>query len=308
MEISRLSQLRPRTVWDVVDDAFDLYRENFALFAGIVALVYVPAYIVLLTWMASWFPLLSQSSGGDDPADPSSVFGTFLGGAALALPLFGAAFVLYGGAIAVAVEDRLSGRPSGIGPAYRRVLKRFWPLLGASIIVFVLALVGACAVYIGTILVVVFYAFVAQAVVLEGRGALAAGHRSRELVWGNGMKVFGLILLLALLSVILSLGISSLMEAALYFAPKSGDVAAQEGRDFLLQQVASALASVILAPLAPIATTLMYYDLRVRREGLDIEAQAAAIGFPLAPDPFGGVANPKIPHAAYPGAVTNPPA
>ena len=55
---------------------------------------------------------------------------------------------------------------------------------------------------------------------------------------------------------------------------------------------------LLLLPLPAIATTLLYYDLRVRREGLDVEAEAAAWGVPLAPDPFGGVLNPKQPKPA----------
>jgi hypothetical protein len=45
VEISTLADLRPRTVWEIVDDAFDLYRERFALFASLAATVYVPAFV-----------------------------------------------------------------------------------------------------------------------------------------------------------------------------------------------------------------------------------------------------------------------
>jgi hypothetical protein len=78
-----------------------------------------------------------------------------------------------------------------------------------------------------------------------------------------------------------------LLEGASYLIPslKGGDVAARQMREFAVKQAAESLGDILIAPLAPIAVTLLYYDLRVRREGLDIEAQAAVIGYPLAPDP-----------------------
>ena len=44
---------------------------------------------------------------------------------------------------------------------------------------------------------------------------------------------------------------------------------------------------MLFAPLYGIAITLLYFDIRVRREGLDIVALAERIEHPLAPDPFG---------------------
>ena len=290
---SRLTELRPRTVWDVVDDAFDLYRANFALLAGIAALVLVPGYLAYGAWQANFM----LGVGNNTPTDPGAFFGAFLGQTALVFPLFGVAYVLYGGATAAAVEDLLFQRPVSLATAYRRALKRLLPLLGASLIVGLLATVGLCALYVGALVVVTLYAFVAQAVVLERRGALAAGARSREMVSGHFGKVLGLLLLLIVLTWVLTLGLLSLTQLLVYFLPKSPDRAAQQLREMIVSQAAQSLGGVLLAPLGPIATTLQYYDLRVRREGLDMEAQAEATGYDLAPDPFGGVARPKVPRS-----------
>jgi hypothetical protein len=295
VEISRLSDLRPRTVWDVVDDAFDLYRENFALYAGIAAALYVPGYVVYLAWIAaSYGRILAASGGGGLPAGFLSLF---LGGAAFVIPLFGVAYILQTGATAAAVEDRLAGRATGILPAYRRALARFWPLLGAALLVLLLAGLGVFTLYVLTIVVFVYYAFAPQAVVLERRGALAALRRSRDLVKGFGGKVFGLLVLVSLLTSLLTFGITGLVELGALLIPQGGDAAAQELRKFIVNQVIGALVGVLLAPLLPLAATLLYYDLRVRREGFDIAARAAEIGYPLAPDPFGDALHPRTPPA-----------
>ena len=295
MEISRLSDLRPRTVWDVVDDAFDLYRENFSLFAGIAAVVSVPFQVFQIFWSSLWFRSLLGSTG----SDPSQAFGalfTFFAGMMVIMPLSLLVTAWQSGAVAIAVEDRLSGHASSTASVYRRVFRRGMPLLGASLLVGLMALaISAVTCGIGVLIISVYYAFIAQAVVLENRGATAAGRRSRDLVGGYGGKVFGLIMLLGLVTMVLTLGITAVMEVITSLVPffKTGDQATQQMRELVLGQVAQALGVILLAPLGPIAITLQYYDLRVRREGLDIEAQATEMGVPLAPDAFGGVLNPR---------------
>ena len=287
MEIPRLSDLRPRTVWDIVDDAFDLYRSRFALFAGIAAVVSVPASLLVMGWLASVVAVAAAR-----PGDPSLFFSLF-GAGALSLPLYGFAYVLSGGAAAVAVEDCLNRRPTGVGLAYRRALRRFWPLIASSFLVGFLYLAGLCAMYVGIFVAMAFAAFVSQAVVLENRGVTGAISRSFHLAAGHFWRVLGMMCLLALITGMLSGGLSAVIQVAALFLPKMSDVAAQQVRDYVISQVTQSLASILLAPLSPIATTLMYYDLRVRREGLDIEAEAEALGVTLAPDPFGGAARPR---------------
>jgi hypothetical protein len=103
--------------------------------------------------------------------------------------------------------------------------------------------------------------------------------------------------LVSLLTSLLTFGITGLVELGALLIPQGGDAAAQELRKFIVNQVIGALVGVLLAPLLPLAATLLYYDLRVRREGFDIAARAAEIGFPLAPDPFGDALHPRTPPA-----------
>lgn len=297
MEISRLNELRPRTNWDVLDDALDLYRARFTLFAGIVAVVFVPFYLAFIGSTFSSLRRLVGFSGRSDTDAAFSALSSMLGIFAVALPLFGIAYVLFSGAIAAAVEDVLEGRDTGLGRVYRRAFTRFWPLIGVSLITGTLALIGACFLYVGALLPLTLFAFVAQAVILEGRGVGPSLSRSRDLAAGYGGKVCGLIVLLFLMIYFLAYGLSDVIQLAFLFGPKSGDQASQQMRQMVLAQMAQTLGLILVMPLPPIATTLLYYDIRVRREGLDMEAQAEFIGYPLAPDAFGGVLNPRIPRA-----------
>lgn len=280
MEITRLSDLRPRAVWDLVDDAFDLYRERFALFAGITAVALVPhALLTALVKVSLFGPTGSPEGAGGGAI--AAYFG-------FTISAYSLATIFQSGAIAVAVEDRLRGRRSTIFSAYRRALRRFWPLLTAALLYIAMALLGVLTLFAGTVLAMLCFAFLAQAVVLEGRGGIAALRRSRALMRPYPARIFGMLGLVFLLSLLLTAGVALLLEGifALFPGLHARDAAAEQLRAFALETAAYAVGDLLVAPLAPLATTLLYYDLRVRREGLDMEAQAESLGLTLAPDPF----------------------
>ncbi len=287
--VSRLSDLRPRTVWDVVDDALDAYRRRPALFASIAALLFVPYEIVDTLLKFSLYGPTGTSGSGD----ASKVFPYLF----TSVPLLSLVAVVVTAATAAALQDVAAGRPTSLGKAYGQTLKRIGPLLGASLLYVLLTVLGTVfTLGIVSVVVMVRQAFIAQAVVLDGRGARGAAARSRDLIQRDGARVFGLLALLALLGIILQGATSALVELATAFVPwlHAGDNATQQTRSFLLTNVATSVGNILLAPIAPLALTFFYWDLRVRREGLDIEAQAEEIGYPLAPDAFGQLPSERV--------------
>ena len=46
---------------------------------------------------------------------------------------------------------------------------------------------------------------------------------------------------------------------------------------FVFDQVASAIAAVFVGPITYIGVTLLYYDIRIRKEGFDIEMLARSL-------------------------------
>ena len=290
MEITRLAELRPRFVWDVVDDAFDMYREKFALFCGIAACVAVPIGIITIAYTATGLSKMAAAS----KSDPFAALG-FLGPLLfITLPLALAANILQTGATAIAVEAQLNGQTLTFGDAYKQALTRIWPLLGAMVMVALLVIVGGCAAGIGAIFAIIYLNFVAQAVVLENRSVWSAIKRSKQLAENNMGKVFGLIMLIGFLTSLLSYGIQGIVELIFLLIPTGGAQTAQTVQKTLVSQSATGLVGIFLAPVGFIATTLLYYDLRVRREGLDIAVAAQETGVTLAPDPFGDAPSTQV--------------
>jgi len=292
MEINRLADLKPRNVWEITDDAFDLYRERFVLLATVSAVVYVPVLLATNGTMAA-LGYLSHADEG-----PNYVVRAFrdLG---WTVPAMGVAYVLQSSATALAVQDVLTGEESSLASVYKRTFQKILPLVGASLLVSLGIVLSSCLI-IGPLFVAIWYAFSPYCILLENRKVFDALKRSRDIALNYFGKTFGLLCLVGLVTYLLSFGFEGLIELGFNLFPK--DPATNSPYDKELVQrivniVASSLITVISAPLATIAMTLLYYDLRVRREGLDIESEAADWGVELAPDPFGGVLNPKVPKA-----------
>lgn len=294
---NRLAALRPRTVWDIGDDAFDLYRSHFTRFASVVGVVFVPTSLLIAFWTTTWLRPYMRN-----PEDPSAWLFPMAGGAMLTLPLTAITRILYTGAAAAAVEDILSGRNATLGSVYRRTFSRFFPLIGGALIVGLISSIGLCGTQLVYNLIYSFFAFVPMLIMLEKLNIPAAISRSQQIVSGQFGRTFGLLMLLSALEWVAGIGIGLAAQGGVSLLPHAKDLASVETRNIILTQAVQAVGTLLAAPITPIAMTLLYYDLRVRREGLDMEAEAAEIGFPLAPDAFGGVVHPKIPKGAAGGA------
>jgi hypothetical protein len=91
------------------------------------------------------------------------------------------------------------------------------------------------------------WAVIAPVIVVENSRALDAFGRSRELVRGHGWTVFGIVVIVGLLSAIAS----SLLQAAFSFLPL-----------FLEILVGSTIAQAVVAPFGAIALAITYFRLR----------------------------------------------
>ena len=90
--------------------------------------------------------------------------------------------------------------------------------------------------------------------------------RSWSLIRGRFWPTFGRILLLALISGDHLVGDRRHLRVA-----RRG---ARPGNTFIYDQLASAIAAVFIGPITYIGVTLLYYDVRIRKEGFDIEMLA----------------------------------
>jgi len=313
MEASPL-ELRPRNLLDLMDASVRLYRRHFGPLLGISALMLVPFGIVYSVGFFYYFMALGPMTQiGQVPPDAqidmsALVIGLIL--LVLALVIIAALGPLSQGALALAISEQYLGRSVGVWEAYRRVVRYWWSLFWVGIVFGLLVsfgpLVGAmlgggagfvigmavlpqapvAPAAIGAILgmlagipvsalLFTWFVFYEQTMVLENARGMDSLQRSRALVRGHGWHAFGT-LFLTFLAITIATWVLTVPVSTV------GGVVAVSRPEFfahaqLLAQCVQQIVNILLGPLFMIVQTLTYYDLRIRKEGFDLQMMADAI-------------------------------
>lgn len=264
--------LRPLGIADLLDTALNLYRQNFSCFIGITAIIYVPLGIVQVVTAYLTMSFLENTPNPTDVSwEKLTVYIISLVGILL---LLGLAAPICEAALAVAVSRRYLNQKIGVGAAYRFVGKRFWLLVGLLLLVGLMVGVGTLFCIVPGIYLGVLCLFVSPIIVIEGLPGLGSLRRSLDLVQGEWWRCFSVYLLLNMLIGLLVGAIAwpvSILTIA--FCGEANTVLAQA-----INQAVKAAAIVVVQPLNVTGLVLLYYDLRVRKEGFDLQLLAQTMG------------------------------
>ena len=259
MDAATSPRFEPMTTGVLLDRAFRLYTGNFALMLGIAAAAYVPFYLIML--------VIEASIGGNLPSRDGGL-STLLFQVVFMILWASIAFPIASGATTFAISERYLGNDVTIGEALRRGLSHFWPLSIAQITATIRVMFGFLLLIVPGILWMLSYSLIVPAILVEGQKALPSLSRSRDLVKGYRGKVFCILLIVNLLQVILTGGVG--LIAGMFFSGEAGGGA-------ILSSAMNNLLSIFLTPLGIIAAILLYYDMRIRKEGFDLEMLSRAL-------------------------------
>lgn len=240
-----MTDLRPRSATELVDAAFQVFRRAPVQFIVTGAVVYVPWLVIQLA-----FNLGIQRDALPD-------FGVLLPNLVAGLIIY----VILGGAIAVIARDVYLDRTPDVAAAYRIVAARFVSLAVASISVVIMLSIGLIFLFLPVLYPLSRFFAARQAVVLEGLGPGRALGRSSELSVGVKWHIIRTLILGGLLTIIVSLG---------------AGLAAGMIPSNVVQRIVETLIGVCVRPFFSIVETLLYYDVRIRKEAFDIEYMAGA--------------------------------
>ena len=123
------------------------------------------------------------------------------------------------------------------------------------------AILAFTAVLVATVFVSIRWTFWPQAVMVDATGPLGSLGRSWRLVSGSTARVIGYALLFGLAAGIIE---GLLAQLGLIVVSAASGVLS-EGVLLALRFAVSSISSLLLAPVVPVAMTLLYLDLRVRR-------------------------------------------
>ena len=256
--------LNQRNIGDILGDTFRIYGGHFwkilaitVIVLGVLGAIGTAAGFGLLNLAMTW--LWTGALTGWLIAGPIIlIVANIVGG------------IFMGGALIHAVSEQYLRQRINIRQAYSFTWRRLGAMIGAGVVAFlaigginaVSALVAAFS-WVGWIAVVVSvcasiylgicWIFIFPIALLEGLGPITALSRSYSLVRNSWWRVLGITLVVIL--------ISGAISAILGMIPVVGTI----------------IGTVLVAPIYIIANTLLYYDLRVRKEEYTLEALSSEL-------------------------------
>jgi hypothetical protein len=264
-----LDRLGPMTASDILDGGFAILRRAPATVIALTAIFVVPIQ-ALGAWLnrgadgIELEQLRSQAELtfqlGDTGAD---------NGPALVVLQFGPmlALVFVAAALARLVSAWYVGHDLTLGELVRGTLGRAWPLVASCVLVHALEGVSVLGFGVLPLAVMTWFLVTAPVIGAEGLGPIAAMRRSARLV----SRRFWMVLGLALLSVL----VETLVETAIGLLPTFlSFLLGTDGIGWVLPAAVAILTTLITMPVVAGITVLIYVDLRVRTEGLDLELDA----------------------------------
>ena len=251
-----------RDLGQIISYTFDLYGKHFWKFILIVLPVQILGFAGLFL-----IPEMSPEFINDPSSEGLREYLVTL--AIVMIPYSVVIFVatlVSQGATMHAVGRLYMGREINVQGSYRLALSKVWIMILAGLLLvlgFVAAMLLSVVIIgipIGFILAI-SWAFVFPIIMIEGGGPVSALGRSFRLVRGSRWRVLGI----GIVFVLISLGIAVGMSIAVAIV---GAISEPVG------SLVSTIGQALLAPLWYIGLTIVYFDLRTRREGLTVDSLA----------------------------------
>jgi hypothetical protein len=298
--------LRPLGVGDVLDRTFNVYKSKPLLFIALSAIWYLLLVLTLIFLAVAVFAgslnTFIQQAGRSSPQFVGEVLaGVVVFGiiavvlAILMLAAQSAALVYAGGrrylARDVTIGEAFRAGLSAAGRLFLAGLTVFFAILAMWVIVFIAAAVVAVlargsggiaflviglaviVAIVGTFYLAASWLIAPVIVVVEKMGPLAALSRAWRLSEGNRWRIIGIQALLGVLNLVLSILIAGVFGAL----EAGGGEPGQLGAANIVENLVNFASTIIWAPVEWIAFTVLYYDLRVRKEAFDLQLAAEAL-------------------------------
>jgi hypothetical protein len=300
--------LRPLTLGEILDGSFRAIRSNPSVMFGLSAIVVVVVvglgavlglYVVDL--LAATWPDIAGELDPTGAADLQSSLSSFAGSVVSSGIMLFAGPILTG-LLITSVSRSVLGQKLSLAEAWQLTKGRRGKLLGFSLLLVVVELVALSAL-IGLVVVLALHAPAWSAVVAGLIGALAFGVggvwitvrtllvpatlvlegsrfrtgivRGWKLTYGSFWRLFGIYLLVSLMMGIITSVLqtpAAILSGVLFSADN------MQTASIILTSVSAALVNTLTVAYLASVVALLYVDVRIRREGLDVELARAASG------------------------------
>jgi len=298
--------LRPLGVGEILDVGMKIAWRNAGTLVRAVVVVVLPVQVLSTIILISSLPddvQLDSSTSFDPTVEPGATLSVsdvaaFAAGAGASVLLSFLAGLLAAGACYRAIASAYLGERTGWRDSLRFAGRRVHSIIWVTILAAFVSLLGAIACILPGVYLWVAFSVAVPVLMTEGaRGRRALG-RSRRLVSGFWWRAFAIVLLGGILTGILGAAIGALAAGITSVGSGSSTLV------FGVQEVFTGTVSdVLTTPLTAAFTTILYFDLRVRKEAFDLQLLADR----LSVEPPTGYEPPPEPPTATPPYWPPPP-
>ncbi|HET8655434.1 MAG TPA: hypothetical protein VFL93_07945 [Longimicrobiaceae bacterium] len=257
------TNLRPLSFGEILDGAFSLYRRNFSTF-------FLTALVPVLPVVALWALAGLFVPAGTVGAAVVSMIQVL----AILYSLF--ASILVYAALTREAASAYQDEPISWREGLRVGLSRYPSVLGAALLACIAMSFGTMFFLVPGILIGIMFFAVVPVTVIEGKGVADALGRSKDLASGAWGRIFGVVFILYLI-VMIPMMAAGLGSAFVGMSLAAAGGTATIGPATALLQVGNSIVTALTTPLLMSGVVVLYYDRRVRIEGLDIEQETALL-------------------------------
>jgi hypothetical protein len=254
-------RLRPLEIGDLLDETFRMYRRHFLLFAGISVIISAP---IAGFWGYLYFSLLNgvaEQAGNGQPLNVSNetlVAGVVVGVITLLLVPFNY------GAVTYAVCESAQGRPVTAWGVVRGVGRKYFQIFG-YVLVIALMTVAFCLLPLW-IWILVGWVALLPVMFIENTGLIAAMGRSWRLTQGYWWRTLLILFLVFIVYYVAQIALGAYLAGAQFLVV----IVLSSVTTAWIFSAASIIVTSLVNPIIQIAVVLIYFDLRVRREAIDL--------------------------------------
>lgn len=260
------TSLRPMSLGELLDRSFFLYRKNFALFVGIIAL----PHLVLLA-----FQLIGVAI---NPRTAAGFTATTLVWTLITMVIYLGAIAASQGATVMAVSKVHLGNSTTISESFAGIRGRILYLALIMIGVGIGVGVGLILLIVPGIILALMWSLTIPVAVIEDKGLRDATSRSAELTKGSRGRIFMIyFLFFVLMYIVILLWEIPILAFLGLFVRSHRPMTALPIWSQIAFPVGSFLSTCLVSPLATIAFSLVYYDQRVRKEAFDLQLMMSTL-------------------------------
>jgi hypothetical protein len=246
----------PLSIGGVLDDGFRLVKSSYGK-------------VFLLALIAAFTGQIPNYFLGESPAEQLQDI------PAAALVWLGISIVLsviLTGALIARVEAVTNGDDLTMGAAIAVGLGRFLPMLGCLILYVLAVAVGLIALIIPGLILSLSLLLAPYLVITDNLGAIAAIKQSHKLVWGNWWRTAGIftVLIFIVFAAYFLMGLLGTLQLVF------GTDAADSNLTFFAY-ILVPMMSAVISPLVYAFTMSILNDLKLRKEGADLDARMGEI-------------------------------